>query len=118
MDSNYNYGPAGKAIRVNLLNNPDLVASDPVVLFKTALWFWMTPHSPKPSCHDVISWRWTPTAADRLAGRVLGFGVITNIINGGIECGHGLDPSVQDRIGFFKRLTYDEEEFYLWQFKH
>ncbi|KAL7236736.1 hypothetical protein ACSBR1_019937 [Camellia fascicularis] len=100
---NYNYGPAGKAIRVNLLNNPDLVASDPVVLFKTALWFWMTPHSPKPSCHDVISWRWTPTAADRLAGHVLGFGVITNIINGGIECGHGSDPSVQDRIGFFKR---------------
>ncbi|KAL7237133.1 hypothetical protein ACSBR1_020242 [Camellia fascicularis] len=100
---NYNYGPAGKAIGVNLLNNPDLVASDPVVSFKIALWFWMTPQSPKPSCHDVISWRWTPTAADRSVGRVPGFGVITNIINGGIECGHGSDPSVQDRIGFFER---------------
>ncbi|KAL7237134.1 hypothetical protein ACSBR1_020243 [Camellia fascicularis] len=88
---------------VNLLNNPYLVASDPVVLFKTTLWFWMTPHSPKPSCHDVISCRWTPTAADRLASRVLGFGVITNIITGGIERGHVSDPSVQDRIGFFKR---------------
>ncbi|KAJ0076809.1 hypothetical protein Patl1_35755 [Pistacia atlantica] len=29
--------------------------------------------------------------------------VITNIINGGIECGHGVDSKVQDRIGFYKR---------------
>ncbi|VAI93917.1 unnamed protein product [Triticum turgidum subsp. durum] len=40
---------------------------------------------------------------DRAAGRVPGFGVITNIINGGIECGHGQDSRVADRIGFYKR---------------
>lgn len=100
---NYNYGPAGKAIGQDLLNNPDLVATDPVVSFKTALWFWMTPQSPKPSPHDVITGRWTPSAADRAAGRVPGYGVITNIINGGIECGKGQDSRVADRIGFYKR---------------
>ncbi len=100
---NYNYGPAGKALGVDLLNNPDLVATDPAISFKTALWFWMTPQSPKPSCHDVITGRWTPSAADRSAGRLPGFGVITNIINGGLECGHGSDSRVQDRIGFYKR---------------
>ncbi|XP_038971430.1 chitinase 1-like [Phoenix dactylifera] len=100
---NYNYGPAGKAIGQDLLNNPDLVATDPVVSFKTALWFWMTPQSPKPSSHNVITGQWTPSAADRAAGRVPGYGVITNIINGGIECGKGQDSSVADRIGFYKR---------------
>ncbi|RYR79027.1 hypothetical protein Ahy_A01g003895 [Arachis hypogaea] len=95
--------PAGKAIGVDLLNNPDLVATNPTVSFLTALWFWMTPQGSKPSCHDVITGKWTPSDADKLAGRVPGFGVITNIINGGIECGHGSDSRVQDRIGFYQR---------------
>ncbi|KAI3426598.1 S-acyltransferase [Psidium guajava] len=102
---NYNYGPAGKAINYDLLNNPDAVATDPVISFKTALWFWMTPQSPKPSCHAVITGQWQPTAADNAAGRVPGYGVITNIINGGIECGKGSNPRVEDRIGFYKRYS-------------
>ncbi|TVU19305.1 hypothetical protein EJB05_35446, partial [Eragrostis curvula] len=100
---NYNYGPAGQAIGRDLLNNPELVATDAVVSFKTALWFWMTPRDNKPSCHAVITGQWTPSDADRNAGRVPGYGVITNIINGGIECGHGADTRVADRIGFYKR---------------
>jgi chitinase len=100
---NYNYGPAGQAIGSNLLSNPDLVASDATVSFKTAFWFWMTPQSPKPSCHAVITGQWTPSADDQAAGRVPGYGEITNIINGGVECGHGADDKVADRIGFYKR---------------
>ncbi|EEE63651.1 hypothetical protein OsJ_18468 [Oryza sativa Japonica Group] len=100
---NYNYGPAGEAIGEDLLNNPELVASDPVVSFKTALWFWMTPQSPKPSCHDVITGQWTPSSGDIAAGRVPGYGVITNIINGGLECGFGPDDRVANRIGFYQR---------------
>ncbi|OWM66487.1 basic endochitinase-like [Punica granatum] len=100
---NYNYGPAGRAIGYNLLGNPDAVATDPVISFKTALWFWMTPQSPKPSCHSVITGQWTPSSADSAAGRVPGYGVITNIINGGIECGKPTPSQVQDRIGFYKR---------------
>ncbi|CAM0146224.1 unnamed protein product [Urochloa decumbens] len=100
---NYNYGPAGQAIGSDLLNNPDLVAADPVVSFKTAIWFWMTTQSPKPSCHDVITGQWTPSATDLAAGRLPGYGVTTNVINGGLECGHGFDTRVADRIGFYKR---------------
>ena len=88
---------------MDLLNNPDLVATDPTVAFKTAIWFWMTPQSNKPSCHDVITGLWTPTARDSAAGRVPGYGVITNVINGGIECGMGQNDKVADRIGFYKR---------------
>ena len=35
--SNYNYGQAGKAIGADLINNPDLVATDPTISFKTAI---------------------------------------------------------------------------------
>ncbi|XP_048128447.1 endochitinase isoform X2 [Rhodamnia argentea] len=101
---NYNYGRCGKAIGADLLKNPDLVATDAVVSFKTAIWFWMTAQSPKPSCHDVTTGRWTPSAADKSAGRVAGYGAVTNVINGGLECGRGKDARVEDRIGFYKRF--------------
>ncbi|KAK4278160.1 hypothetical protein QN277_016046 [Acacia crassicarpa] len=100
---NYNYGQCGKAIGVDLLKNPDLVATNAVISFKTALWFWMTPQRPKPSCHDVITGKWKPSAADNAANRRPGYGTITNIINGGLECGRGQDARVADRIGFYKR---------------
>lgn len=100
---NYNYGLCGRAIGVDLLNNPDLVANDAVIAFKAAIWFWMTAQPPKPSCHAVIAGQWQPSDADRAAGRLPGYGVITNIINGGLECGRGQDGRVADRIGFYQR---------------
>ncbi|KAJ0039540.1 hypothetical protein Pint_28628 [Pistacia integerrima] len=100
---NYNYGQAGRGIRADLINNPDLVATDTVISFKTAIWFWMTPQANKPSSHNVITGRWTPSDADRSANRIPGYGVITNIINGGLECGHGNDNRVASRIGFYRR---------------
>jgi hypothetical protein len=102
LNRNYNYGQAGKAIGADLLNNPDLVATDATISFKTAIWFWMTPQANKPSSHDVIIGQWTPSAADTSAGRVPGYGVITNIINGGKECGKGPVDKAADRIGFYK----------------
>jgi chitinase len=109
---NYNYGPAGRAIGVDLLARPDLVATDGAIAFKTALWFWMTAQSPKPSCHDVMTGRWTPAAADLAAGRRPGFGQTINIINGGLECGYALDTppraapaNVQDRLRFYTYFT-------------
>jgi predicted chitinase/uncharacterized protein YukE len=35
-----NYGSAGKALGLDLVDNPDQVASDPVVGWRTAGWFW------------------------------------------------------------------------------
>ncbi|CAH8362496.1 unnamed protein product [Eruca vesicaria subsp. sativa] len=104
LKGNYNYGVYGLAIGADLLNNPDLVSSDPVIAFKVAIFFWMSPSRPaKPASHDVSVGLWEPSNADRLAGRVPGYGLITNIINGGEECGHGPDTRVADRIGFYER---------------
>ncbi|KAJ7541377.1 hypothetical protein O6H91_10G057000 [Diphasiastrum complanatum] len=100
---NYNYGPAGQVIGFDGINQPELVSTDATISFKTAIWFWMTAQSPKPSSHDVMVGKWQPTSSDSAANRLPGFGLTTNIINGGIECGHGNDASVQDRIGFYNR---------------
>ena len=102
---NYNYGPAGEALGVDLLAAPELVATDSELALQTALWFWMTTQAPKPSAHDVMVGAWTPTPADAALGRVPGYGMVTNIINGGLECGMPTTPAVEDRVGFFQRYV-------------
>ncbi|KAM7464951.1 hypothetical protein LguiB_012513 [Lonicera macranthoides] len=63
---NYNYRPAGNDIGFDGLNNPDIVSSDVVIAFKTALWFWMA------NVHSIIT-----------SGR--GFGETIRAINGQLE---------------------------------
>jgi Chitinase class I len=89
---NYNYGACGHAIGKDLLNQPELVSTDSSVTFMTALWFWMTPQAPKPSCHEAI--------------RSSGFGMTINVINGAIECGKGA-PTQQalDRVNFTRSIA-------------
>lgn len=127
---NYNYGPAGKALGFDGLRNPEIVSNNSVVAFKTALWFWMTEQKPKPSCHNVMVGRYTPTEADVKANRTAGFGLLTNIINGGLECGIPNDSRVNDRIGFFKRyaslfnvntgpnLDCENQKSFNWEFRN
>ena len=102
---NYNYGQVGDALGVNLLDNPDLVKTDGAIAFQTALWFWMTPQSPKPSCHAVMTGGWMPSPDDASKGRAPGFGMTINIINGGLECSIPTDGRVRDRVGFYERFT-------------
>ncbi|MBS1663215.1 MAG: hypothetical protein JST68_19385 [Bacteroidetes bacterium] len=101
----YNYGLAGAELGLPLLAKPELVSHDGVVAFKTAIWFWMRAQKPKPSCHDVICGKWQPDAEDQRLGRVAGFGMTINIINGGVEC-KSQNPEIkgnrEDRIGFYK----------------
>ena len=80
-----------------------MVATDHTISFKTAIWFWMSPQANKPSNHDVVIGKWRPSTFDTLASRVPSYGLINNIFNGGLECGHGFDNRVVDRIGFYKR---------------
>lgn len=102
---NYNYGQAGAALGLPLLATPEMVAADPVVAWRTALWFWMTPQAPKPSCHAVMTGGYTPSAVDTAAGRLPGFGLTVNIINGGLECNQPTPPQVTDRVGFYNRFA-------------
>ncbi|KAK1630504.1 hypothetical protein QYE76_004819 [Lolium multiflorum] len=100
---NYNYGPAGEALGFDGLRNPELVSTCPDTAFQTALWFWMTPRQPMPSCHQVMVGEYCPSTADAAANRTAGFGLVTNIINGGLECNIANNERVNGRIGFYRR---------------
>ena len=87
---NYNYGEFSEVSFGDssvLLGDPDRVAREGWLALSSAIWFYMTPHSPKPSMHDVVVGYWKPNASDIASGNRAGFGATTNIINGGIECG-------------------------------
>lgn len=91
---NYNYGQFSEAwfgVKDSLLNHPEMLVQDPVLSFASAIWFWMTPQFPKPSCHDIMTGNWKPTANDLQKGRIPGFGATVNVINGGVECGNGTE---------------------------
>ncbi|EPS66639.1 hypothetical protein M569_08138, partial [Genlisea aurea] len=79
---NYNYGSAGQSIGFDGLNNPDIVAQDPVITWKTALWYWMN------NCHGLIT-----------SGQ--GFGSTIRAINGAIECNGGNPATVTSRVNYY-----------------
>ncbi|MBQ6569197.1 MAG: Ig-like domain-containing protein [Clostridia bacterium] len=91
-----------------LLEHPETVASDGVLGFMSAIWFWMTPQPPKPACHEVmIDGLWTPSAKDIAQGRSEpGFGMTIMIINGGLEgnCTES-DGRVGRRIRYYRHYT-------------
>lgn len=91
---NYNYGQFSEAwygSKDTLLEHPDFLSKDPLLSFASAIWFWMTPQFPKPSCHDIMIGKWIPTSDDIQKGRLPGFGATVNVINGGVECDSGTD---------------------------
>jgi hypothetical protein len=70
---NFNYGQFSQAwygSKDTLLAQPDLLSRNPVLSFASAIWFWMTPQFPKPSCHDIMTGRWQPTDHDIQQGRM------------------------------------------------
>jgi hypothetical protein len=88
---NYNYGQFSKFLFNDvsvLLTNPGLVQQDPVLAFKSAIWFWMMPQWPKPSCHQAMHDLWIPLPGEYTASKMYlkGFAHTNNIINGGLEC--------------------------------
>ena len=89
---NYNYGQFSEAwygSQDTLLKYPERLAQDPVLSFASAIWFWMSPQKPKPSCHDIMIGNWIPNEMDLQKNRKAGFGATVNVINGGVECGLG-----------------------------
>ncbi|KAF8703566.1 hypothetical protein HU200_032380 [Digitaria exilis] len=79
---NYNYGPAGQANGFDGLGNPGAVAQDPVIAFKTALWFWMN------NVHQVMP---------------QGFGATIRAINGALECNGNNPAEMNDRVALYQQ---------------
>ncbi|MBV4368636.1 glycoside hydrolase family 19 protein [Erwinia phyllosphaerae] len=105
---NYNYGPFSEAmygdVRV-LLDKPELVA-DTWLNLASAIFFYIYPQPPKPSMQFVIDGTWQPNAQDKADGLVPGFGVTTQIINGGVECGGSVEVAQSlNRIKYYEAFA-------------
>jgi len=87
--------------KMHFLIHPELVAQDGYTAFAAGLWFYMTPQSPKPSMHDVVSGFYVPNAVDVEAGIKGGFGSTINIINGDMECGAGANIWAERRGSYY-----------------
>ncbi|XQM35910.1 Glycoside hydrolase family 19 catalytic domain-containing protein [Cupriavidus sp. H19C3] len=106
---NYNFGPFSYALYgdVNiLLDNPGRVA-DTWMNFASAVWFAVTPQTPKPPMTWVVDGTWKANSVDLANNMKPGFGATVYIINGGIECGGGgaERPQVLNRIAAYKEMT-------------
>eukprot|EP00249_Psilotum_nudum_P013557 c24396_g1_i1 orf=500-1393(+) len=102
---NYNYGEVGVALKYDGLHHPEYLSQNATLAFEAAIWRWMTPMKKnQASCHDVMVGKWVPTKNDTYAYRTPGFGMTINILNGFVECGHGDDTRMIDRISHF--LTF------------
>ncbi|KAF8117372.1 hypothetical protein N665_0011s0090 [Sinapis alba] len=66
--------------RFDCLNEPETVANDPVISFKTALWYWTN--------------RVQPVLPQ-------GFGATIRAINGGLECGGANRATVEARVRYY-----------------
>lgn len=105
---NYNYGPFSEAIYgtvETLLDKPELVA-DTWLNLASAIFFFIYPQPPKPSMLHVLDGTWVPNDYDRAGGLLPGFGVTTQIINGGIECGGSSEiQQSRNRIAYYKEFS-------------
>lgn len=105
---NYNYGPFSEAMFGDvrtLLDKPELVA-DTWLNLASAIFFFAYPQPPKPSMLQVIDGTWQPNDRDKANGLVSGFGVTTQIINGGVECGGPTEiAQSQNRIKYYKEFA-------------
>jgi chitodextrinase len=111
---NYNYGrfsnvfhtEGGYSSFMYLLEHPEEVSTDGYTVFSSALWFYMTPQSPKPSMHDIVTGFFVPNAADQAAGITGGFGTTINVINGGAECGWASSSAAKRGEWYLAFLDY------------
>ena len=106
---NYNYGQFSDVMfgDVNvLLEAPNRVATEGWLAISSAIWFAMTPQTPKPSIHEIVTGFWQPNERDKFAGIEPGFGATTLVINGGIECGGSVEHAASaNRIAYYTEFA-------------
>ncbi|GMY20871.1 chitinase-like protein 2 [Fagus crenata] len=79
---NYNYGEAGKALKVDLLNHPEYIEQNATL--------------------HMMSLYWKPTKNDTLAKRVSGFGSLDfNMLYGDLVCGEDDNESMNNIISHY-----------------
>jgi predicted chitinase len=91
--SNYRNLSNAMGLGTQLVDNPELLATNSNIAWRSALWYWMTQVGP----HSM-----TPNHAMRNS---LGFGHTVRAINGALECDGKQPAKVQSRIDRYNMMT-------------
>ena len=99
----YNYGNFSEFLYNNtsLVAKPELLEQDGELALLSAIWFWMTPQCPKPSCHQVMQEIYDESATTYSSAKMSkkGFLHTVNIINGDVECrGSSTKPLLRSKL--------------------
>ena len=99
----YNYGNFSEFLYndKSLVSDPDLLEQDGELALLSAIWFWMTPQCPKPSCHQVMQEIYDESATSYSSAKMSkkGFLHTVNIINGDVECrGSNTKPLLRSKL--------------------
>ena len=93
LQENTNYGKfsdiayyGGLYDKMTLLESPSDVSKDGFLAFASAMWEYMTPVSPKPSMHEIMTGFYVPSYDDTLNNIIADFGATINVISDGSEC--------------------------------
>jgi hypothetical protein len=110
MIRNYNYGEAGKALKVDLLNHPEYIEQNATLAgFQIAIL-----EVDQPSAHDVFLGFWEPSRSDTWAKRVPGYGATMNVLYGDHVCGQGENEAMNNMISHYlyypRRMVVAREE--------
>ena len=89
---NFNYKAAGDALGIDLLDNPDQVATNAAISWQTALWYWFTGTG-----------NGSLTSHQAMVDSA-GFGDTIRAIND-IECNGGNPSEMQDRVNDYESFT-------------
>ena len=89
---NFNYYAAGNALNVDLLNNPNLVATNSSISWQTGLWYWMTGTGG------------AGTTSHNAMVNSQGFGTTIRAINS-IECNGANPAQVQSRVNNYTQFA-------------
>lgn len=114
-DYNYKAYGADMGVGDQYFKDPDILTKDAAVGLAGSMWFWNHREPQwdgsvdppfKPSAHEVMVHSWKPTKNDIAAGRILDrdFGVVINIINGGVECSKST-PQAQNRVTYYRAIA-------------
>ena len=70
-----------------LLQSPESIKNDPIMLFASAFWRYMVPVKPAPSPHQVAAGFYMPNSYELANGILNAFGATTLALQGFDECG-------------------------------
>lgn len=87
-----------------LIEDPTLLATDPVTFWLAGLKTWMIPSNGLPAPHNIITGQWEPTDDELDIGLSDGMGAVSSLLYGAEQCGMSQHPVANTRTEIYEDL--------------